>query len=92
MRSASLVLLAALAVFFAPNAFGQALVEPAAFRRPIRTMASAGIPAPGDHQTGVLENSAAHFSKKYGLTIAPTAGSVLADAYAAVGTIKVQWQ
>lgn len=43
-------------------------------------------------QTGVLENVAAHFSKKYGLTIAPTAGTVLADGYAAVGTINVQWQ
>jgi hypothetical protein len=43
-------------------------------------------------QTGVLENAAAHFSKKYALTIAPTAGSVLGDGYAAVGTISVQWQ
>jgi len=43
-------------------------------------------------QTGMLQSTAAHLSKKYTFAIGPTTGTVLADGYAAVGTISVQWQ
>jgi len=43
-------------------------------------------------QSGIIESPNGSFSKKYSISATPSSGTVGTNGYAAVGTIRIQWQ
>ena len=64
---------------------------PISFNVPHQALLSGKAPSVFS-QSGVLEDPISHSSKKYTFAIAPTAGTVQPDGYAATGKLTVQWQ